>query len=85
MSKGEYVLVSEDEIQGYYDGDGSTMQYVFENKQASKRWYINYKKQQNEVEYIICSGSWEDFKNRPNCIPESVKEYVQQLLLLGIL
>lgn len=62
-----------------------TIQYVFKNKLNFKTWYVNYNKEANKIESVICSGSWEDFQHRKHYIPKEVNQFIDELKLSAIL
>ena len=60
-------------------------QYVFKNKLNFKTWYVNYNKEANKIESVVCSESWEDFQHRKHCIPKEVNQFINELKLAAIL
>ena len=62
-----------------------TIQYIFKNKLNFNTWYVNYNKEANKIESVICSGSWEDFQHRKHCIPKVINQFIDELKLAAIL
>ena len=67
-----------------YDLD-ETIQYVFRKAYHPKKWYVNFNKETNSIESVICSGSWGDFQHRKHCIPKVVNQFIDELKLAAIL
>lgn len=62
-----------------------SIQYVFKKKLHTKTWYVNYNTVTNSIESVVCTGYWEDFKHRKDCIPEEVNQFINELKLTAIL
>ena len=62
-----------------------SIQYVFKKKLHTKTRYVNYNKETNSIESVLCSRSWENFKHRKDCIPEEVNQFIDELKLTAIL
>ena len=62
-----------------------TIQYEFKKEFHPKRWYVNYNKEANKIESVICLGSWEDFQHRKHCIPKVINQFIDELKLAAIL
>ena len=77
-----YELVKTDMDTFYLDGN---IQYVFKNKLNPKTWYVNYNKEANKIESVICSGSWQNFQYRRHCIPKAINQFIDELKLAAIL
>lgn len=65
--------------------DVGATQYVFKKAYHPKIWYVNYNREINSIQSVICSESWEDFQHIKHCIPKEVNQFIDELKLAAIL
>ena len=66
-------------------GRFKTTCYVFEKESSNKKWNIYCDADSKDVISVICTGSYENFKNRKHCVPNVVKQFIAELELQAIL